>query len=93
MDRAAVLVLVSIGFTWAVGFAEPTPADADRVQLEALAGQPVDIAPWAYAWRADRAVQEKPEAYLIPRRLERIDKVYRTASTALPPGAVEEHLL
>ena len=39
----------------------------------------MDIAPWAYAWRADRAVQEKPEACFIPRRLERIDTVYRTA--------------
>lgn len=50
----------------------------------ALAGRPVDIAPWAYAWRADRAVQEKPEAYFIPRRLDRLDKVYRTAFDALP---------
>jgi len=50
----------------------------------ALEGKPVDIAPWAYVWRADRAVQEKPEAYFIPRRLDRIDKIYRTAYTALP---------
>lgn len=50
----------------------------------ALAGQSVDIAPWMYEWRADRAVQEKPEAYFIPRRLDRIDKVYRTAYDALP---------
>ncbi len=28
-----------------------------------LVGNPVDIAPWTYVWRADRAVQEKPEAY------------------------------
>jgi hypothetical protein len=57
-----------------------TVADLDR-----LVGQPVDVAPWTYVWHADRAVQEKPEAYFIPRRLERIDKVYRTAFTALPP--------
>jgi len=50
----------------------------------ALAGQPVDISPWAYSWRADRAVQPKPEACFIPRRLERIDRVYRTAHDALP---------
>ena len=49
-----------------------------------LAGQPVDISPWSYPWRADRAVQEKPEAYLIPRRLERMDSIYRTAYDALP---------
>ncbi len=62
---------------------------ASEVRLEHLAGRPVDIAPWAYAWRADRAVQEKPEAYFIPRRLERIDKVYRTASAALPPDQLK----
>lgn len=49
-----------------------------------LAGTPVDISPWAYAWRADVAVQAKPEAYFIPRRLDRLDKVYRTAYNALP---------
>ena len=57
--------------------------------LDKLAGQPVDIAPWAYAWRADRAVQEKPEAYFIPRRLDRIDKVYRTAYAALSPDRLK----
>ena len=62
------------------------PAGAvSRQQLDELAGQPVDIAPWAYAWRADLAIQERPEAYFIPRRLDRIDKVYRTAAGALPP--------
>lgn len=49
-----------------------------------LAGKPIDIAPWTYEWRADRAIQEKPEAYFIPRRLDRLDNVYRTAYTALP---------
>ncbi|MHB1036921.1 MAG: hypothetical protein ACYC35_22325 [Pirellulales bacterium] len=56
----------------------------EKTELDKLVGQPVDIAPWAYVWRADRAVQEKPEAYFIPRRLERINEVYRTAFTALP---------
>ncbi len=56
----------------------------EKIRLERFLGQPVDIAPWAYAWRADRAVQEKPEAYFIPRRLERMDKVYRTAFYELP---------
>ena len=49
-----------------------------------LAGKPVDIAPWTYMWRADRTIQEKPEAHFIPRRLDRIDNVYRTAFDALP---------
>jgi len=55
----------------------------------ASVGQPVDIAPWAYSWRADRAVQEKPEACFIPRRLERLDRVYRTAIDALPPDQLK----
>ncbi|MFI5384894.1 MAG: hypothetical protein ACHQ50_02130 [Fimbriimonadales bacterium] len=42
-------------------------------------GKPVDMAPWAYSYRADLAVQKRPEAYFIPRRLERLDRVYRTA--------------
>ena len=56
----------------------------DMNMLDQMAGQPVDISPWTYVWRSDRAVQEKPEAYFIPRRLERIDTVYRTAYAALP---------
>lgn len=47
-------------------------------------GQPVDLAPWTYLWRADRQIQERPEAYFIPRRLERLDRVYRTARSVLP---------
>ena len=57
---------------------------ADKAQLDRMVEQPVDIAPWSYAWRANRAVQEKPEAYFIPRRLERLDKVYRTAYYEMP---------
>ena len=55
----------------------------DISDLDALAGQPVDISPWTYSWRADRAVQAAPEAYFIPRRLDRLDRVYRTAFDAL----------
>ncbi len=55
-----------------------------RDELDELVGQSVDISPWAYAWRADREVQEKPEAYFIPRRLDRIDDVYRTAYYKMP---------
>jgi hypothetical protein len=74
---------------WNVGFAADLPpgksTPTSNNELDKLAGQPVDIAPWTYAWRADRTIQEKPEAYFIPHRLERIDKVYRTAAAALPP--------
>ena len=71
---AAMVALVGAGIASAAG----------NARLDKLAGQPVDIAPWAYLWRADLTVQEKPEAYFIPRRLDRIDKVYRTAFHALP---------
>jgi hypothetical protein len=59
--------------------------------LDNFAGQPVDLSPWAYAWRADRAVQAAPEACFIPRRLKRIDTVYRTALGALGPGGIKSY--
>ena len=73
--RRAMLGLAAIWAACTIGCAGAT----ETAQLDKLAGQPVDISPWAYAWRADRTVQEKPEAYFIPRRLQRIDNVYRTA--------------
>lgn len=36
-----------------------------------------------YVWRADRGIQEKPEAEFIPRKLARLDTVYRPASALL----------
>ena len=81
---AAMVALAAIAAACAAESLTVAPARAGATRLEPLVGQPVEIAPWAYAWRADRAVQEKAEAYFIPRRLERIDKVYRTAFTVLP---------
>jgi hypothetical protein len=89
LEMAAVLAMAGIGAACAGESPGLAPAAVEKTQLEKLAGQPVDIAPWAYAWRADRAVQEQPEAYFIPRRLERIDKVYRTAFAALPPDQLK----
>lgn len=63
---------------------EGTPPPMAKNALDTLVGKPVDIAPWAYVWRADRITQEKPEACFIPRRLDRINTVYRTAFAALP---------
>ena len=82
MDFLGVLVLLAFGVAFA---AQPSGLSlaAEGAPWDRRGGQSVDIAPWAYAWRADRAVQEKPEAYFIPRRLERLDKVYRTAFYAL----------
>ncbi len=56
----------------------------DIVQLDNLVGESVDISPWAYKWFSNRATQEQPEAYFIPRRLNRIDEVYRMAYYTLP---------
>jgi hypothetical protein len=64
-------------------------ATVDTASLDALQDQPVDIAPWAYVWRADRAVQEKPEADFILRRLERIDTVYRPALAHVGAAALK----
>lgn len=66
-----------------------TAIGATVAEMDAEVDRPVDIAPWCYAWRADRAVQEQPEAYFIPRRLARIDSVYRTAASALPPDQLK----
>ena len=79
MGLAAMLAIRAGGLAPAAEPPDAQPAATEKNQLNKLQGQPVDIAPWAYAWRADRAVQEKPEAGFIPRRLERMDKVYRTA--------------
>jgi hypothetical protein len=86
MKMGVVAVLAMMGGGVSPAAESPgLPAKAtEKTELNRLVGQPVDIAPWAYVWRADRAVQEKPEAYFIPRRFERMDKVYRTAFTSLP---------
>lgn len=58
-----------------------TNITADKERWEE--GDAVDLAPWGYVWRRDRAVQSTPEAYLLPRRIRRQDEVYRTAKAAL----------
>jgi hypothetical protein len=89
MEVVAMVVTFGTGDVSAAAAPGLLTAVTERAELDRRVGQPVDIAPWAYEWRADRAVQEKPEAYFIPRRLERIDKVYRTAFTALPPDQLK----
>ena len=73
---ASVTMLVTLGLTLGAWAAEPPKLEAPT-DLYKLVGQPADLAPWAYAWRADRQVQKKPEAYFIPRRLARLDTSYR----------------
>jgi len=84
MAVLAVLAIAVVGVASAMESPALPSAAMENTDLDKLVGQPVDIAPWAYAWRDDLKVQEKPEAYFIPRRLERIDKVYRTAFYELP---------
>ena len=45
------------GLTLAADRTGAAPAAIDEAALDNLQGQPVDLAPWAYAWRADAAVQ------------------------------------
>ncbi len=75
-------VLVALSLALAVSAVEP-PKPAPVPDLDKLVGQPVDLSPWAYAWRADRQVQEQPEAYFIPHRLKRLDTVYRTIESQM----------
>ena len=89
MQMALVVVLAMLGVGVASGAESPGLAPMEITELNQLVGEPVDISPWSYAWRADMAVQEYPEAYFIPRRLERIDKVYRTAIDALPENELK----
>ena len=86
MQTRMVIVLAALGVdaAFAAELHGIPPKATEINELDKLVGQPVDIAPWAYSWRADLAVQEKPEAYFIPRRLQRMDRVYRTASHTLP---------
>ncbi len=59
---SSTAVFVTLGLTLTVGAAEPPKAEQPPTDLDKLAGQAADLAPWAYAWRADLRVQEKPEA-------------------------------
>lgn len=84
------LCFVLLCVTGSLGWAGERPSKpVAKTELDKIAGQAVDLAPWAYAWRADRTIQEEPEACFIPRRLDRLDKVYRTAFTALPPSELK----
>ncbi|HOW72612.1 MAG TPA: hypothetical protein PKY77_18585 [Phycisphaerae bacterium] len=86
---AAMLASRAASTTSAAEPPNPQRANTDRTDLDELAGQPIDIAPWGYVWRADLAAQAQPEAYFIPRRLERLDRIYRTARQALPESELK----
>jgi hypothetical protein len=78
--------LLAIGMLLSFGIAPCAGAD-DRPDVDTLVGKPAELSPWAYAYRADLSVQEKPEAGFILRRLERIDRAYRPVSFLLTQGS------
>ncbi len=87
--RLALALTSTVTSMWWTAAAVSASPEERLANLAEQVGQPVDIAPWGYAWRADRPVQHEPEAYFIPRRLHRIDSVYRTAAAALPPDQLK----
>ena len=68
---------VALMFWWT---AAPGVDAEQQPGLHSLAGQPAELSAWAYTYRADREVQEKPEACFVLRRLERLDQAYRPVS-------------
>ena len=62
-----------------LGIVSSTRAE-EKPDLDKLVGQSAELSAWAYTYRADLKVQEKPEAYFVLRRLERLDRVYRPVS-------------
>ena len=79
-------MLLAIGIVLLLGIAPGIGAE-EKPNLDKLVGQPAELSPWAYAYRADLNPQEKPEAAFILRRLERIDRVYRPVSLLLTQGS------
>ena len=57
-----------------------------------IVGQPAELSAWAYAYRADLPVQDKPEAWFVPHRLERLDRVYRPISLLLSQDGVQDNV-
>ena len=59
MKTALILITMTIVAAVACNAGEKAgDMNKDNRLLSELVGKPVDIAPWTYAWRADRAVQE-----------------------------------
>ena len=82
----AVLVTMAAGVASAAELPDLRTATIDQTHFDSLIGQAVNIPHGRTRRPGDLAVQDNPEAYFIPQQLlERIDKVYRTASTAPPP--------
>jgi hypothetical protein len=84
--RTSLAVLLALGLAKVPAWAAEPPRPELPPDLDKLVGQPVDLAPWAYAWRADREVQERPEACFALRRLELLEKRFRLGKVEVAPG-------
>ncbi len=72
-----------------MGNCDPQSIYGSMDYSDSLIGEAVDITPWAYLWRRNDTEQTKAEAEFIPRRLERIDTVYRTALEELGENQIK----
>ncbi len=80
-----VMAMVWLGA--ALGLRAQQHQDQDK-----LLGRPAELSAWAYSFRADLKIQEKPEAAFILRRLDRLDRVYRPVSLLLAQGSDKKGL-
>ena len=84
--RRALAIAVALSLAAVPGAAAVEPTD-----LASLVAQPAELSAWAYAYRADPKVQDKPEAWFISRRLERLDRVYRPVSLLLTQDNAQDN--
>ena len=88
--RQIIAYGLSISLMLTIVLSDSLSARAEQPDVEKLVGQPAELSAWAYAYRADLNVQEKPEACFILRRLERLDRAYRPVSLLLSQGNEKE---
>ncbi len=88
MMSETLLIVSALGACLAFGAGGRVRGSAEWADAS-KSGAAVDLAPWTYVWREDRKVQPRPEAEFIPRRLERLDRIYRTAKDVLPPDQLK----
>jgi hypothetical protein len=81
LQNAVRGIRILLLFTIVLGVAQSV--EAAQSSADNLVGQPAELSAWASAYRADRKVQDSPEANFVLRRLERLDQVYRPLSLLL----------
>ncbi len=72
MAVLVVLAMMGVGIASAAAESRGVPVKVtENTELDKRVGQSVDIAPWAYAWRADLPEQERRSIhYRMPELLE-----------------------